>query len=246
MAAKCDSVEAVEILLRAGADKKRFRAGNALSHADTPEVALRLLEAGTDPLELSSEARRAILGHPPEPDAGLLRVSAAEFRSFHSSRFGTKNPETMNNPFWEGMIHSGLNAYQAEVHVENERNYDVRNGPIWCAQRFGQSITFLEDGRIVQIAGEHEDHYDSDFCIYNDVFVHAPGGDVTIYGYPVSIFPATDFHTATLIDGYIYLVGSLGYQGTRRFGETPVYRLDIHTLQIECQETTGNFPGWIY
>jgi hypothetical protein len=31
------------------------------------------------------------------------------------------------------------------------------DGAVWCAQRFGQSLSFLPDGRVIQIAGEHED-----------------------------------------------------------------------------------------
>ena len=65
--------------------------------------------------------------------------------------------------------------------------------PGWCADRFGQSLTLLPDGRAVQVGGEHEDHYDPDFCIYNDVFVHGPDGDLAIYGYPADVFPPSDF-----------------------------------------------------
>ena len=45
------------------------------------------------------------------------------------------------------------------------------DGPVWCFSRFGTSLTELPDGRFVQIGGEHEDFYDPDFCIYNDVTV---------------------------------------------------------------------------
>ena len=44
-------------------------------------------------------------------------------------------------------------------------------GPYWSWDRFGRTSTTLPDGRIVHIAGEHEDYYDNDFCIYNDVVV---------------------------------------------------------------------------
>ncbi len=37
--------------------------------------------------------------------------------------------------------------------------------PIWPADRFGQSITELPDGRKVLVAGEHEDHYDADVFV---------------------------------------------------------------------------------
>src|SRR6185312_15079372 len=99
---------------------------------------------------------------------------------------------------------------------------------------------------VVQVAGEHEDFYDEDFCIYNDVFVHSRDGGIRIFGYPESVFPPTDFHTATLIGEYIYLIGSLGYSGHRRYGTTPVYRLHTGTFKIEPLETTGAAPGWLY
>ncbi len=246
-AAEYDNVQAVELLLTAGADVNQKKRGHgALNDAESREIALRLLEAGADPQELTSEARRAILGYPPKPDADLLAVSAEEFQEFRLRRFGTKNPEQMNNPFWEGMIHSGIDAYEAPSQVEGADSYAAGPSPIWCAERFGQSLTFLKDGRIVQVAGEHEDGYDPDFCIYNDVFVHGPNGAMIIYGYPEDVFPPTDFHTATLIGRYIYLIGSLGYRGTQRFGETPVYRLDTETFQVEAVETSGDNPRWIY
>jgi hypothetical protein len=112
--------------------------------------------------------------------------------------------------------------------------------------RFGQSITCLPDGRVVQIGGEHEDYYDPDFCIYNDVFVHGSEGSIAIFGYPEAVFPPTDFHTATLVDGAIYLIDSLGYVGTRRYGQTPVHRLDVGTYRMERQDASGEQPGWIY
>ena len=150
----------------------------------------------------------------------------------------------MEEPFWEGMIRAGLTGYEATQLFDGPSSFDA--GPVWCAQRFGQSITFLPDGRVVQIAGEHEDGYDPDFCIYNDVFVHATDGTIRIFGYPELVFPPTDFHTATLIDGHIYVIGSLGYPGTRRYGETPIYRLSTDTFHIERVEARGDAPGWLY
>lgn len=42
------------------------------------------------------------------------------------------------------------------------------------------------------------------------------------------------------------LIGSLGYQGTRKFGVTPVYVLDTGTFRISARQPTGECPGWIY
>jgi hypothetical protein len=69
---------------------------------------------------------------------------------------------------------------------------------------------------------------------------------LAIFGYPEDVFPPTDFHTATLVDGAIYVIGSLGYQGSRRHGHTPVHRLDVNTFRMERLDTSGEAPGWIY
>lgn len=233
----------VESLLIAGADvEQTLGFHGALSVASSAAIAKRLLAAGVDPQDLSRESRRSILGLPALPDESLLRASRKDFERYRSPRFGAQNPEVMNNPFWEGMVRAGINAWMAAETFKNEGNWKEGH-PIWCADRFGQSLTFLPDGRIVQIGGEHEDYYDPDFCIYNDVFVHEPAGKVTIYGYPEEIFPPTDFHTATLIGEAIYLVGSVSYNVI--YGETPVYRLDLKTFKMERVEAMGRKPGWI-
>jgi ankyrin repeat protein len=253
-----DNAEAVDVLLKAGANVNVIKgySQTAFGYVRTREVATKFLDAGADPGELPYKGRRALVGFDPEPDEYLIDVSPSEFSKGRSRRFGTSNPEEIVKPFWEGMIRSGITAFQAaqlyEGRVEQfnskrvATDRDVAISPIWCAQRFGQSITFLPDGRIVQVAGEHEDSYDQDFCIYNDVFVHEPGGAIHIFAYPESVFPPTDSHTATLVGEHIYLIGSLGYQGTRQYGKTPVYRLHIKTFRIEQVNIGGDAPGWIY
>lgn len=247
-AAEYRCAECVEVLLKAGVDVNQpSRYGTALKNASTRETAMQLIEAGADPQDLTFEARRAILGYPADFDTDTLVVSRDDFLKDRSPRFGKRNPEQMKAPFWEAMIRSGMQALQGgQWFGDSGGSYSASYRPVWCAQRFGQSITFLPDGRIVQVAGEHEDHYDPNFCIYNDVFVHDADGSICIYGYPEAVFPPIDFHTATLIGHDIYLIGSLGYVGRRQYGETPVYRLDTHTFHIERVETTGNKPGWIY
>jgi ankyrin repeat protein len=237
----------VDVLLRAGANANHeSKTGSALGDARSRGIVLKLLNAGADPQHLSSGGVRAILGFPVEPDLDLLGISADEFQLHRSRRFGERNPEAMNNPFWQAMIRSGVSASEAGGLFEIGEKIGGQDKPIWCAQRFGQSITLLPDGRIVQVAGEHEDHYDPDFCIYNDVFVHSPDGNITVYGFPESLFPPTDFHSATLVGSHICLIGSLGYPGARRYGDTPVFLLDTATFEIERLETSGNKPGWIY
>lgn len=271
-AAEFENVEAITELLRAGADaneKTRFQFDygqvskitglvegfdtsmfeditsmqTALGHANTADAARRLLEAGADPRDLEYEARRGLLGLDPEANETLLNVTPDEFKAARSPRLGATTPEMLNEPFCESMVRSGLTAYGARVKYGEE---EYKNGsPVWCARRFGQSITFLSTGDIVQIAGEHEDSYDPDFYIYNDVFVHHPDGAIRIYNYPKSAFPPTDFHTATLVESSIIIIGNLGYPEARRYGATPVYRLDIESLKISEIHTTGTAPGWI-
>ena len=250
-----DDPECVSILLEAGADVDRTQEGEItfgnckpkcrtpLNQARSRGIVARLLEAGADPSELSYAGQRALLGYGREPDESLLDASTADFLRGRNPRFASLNPEAMHEPFWEGMIRAGITSRMARRIFAGPS--PVGLGPVWCAQRFGQSITRLLDGRIVQVGGEHEDWSDPDFCIYNDVFVHDPDGTIRIFGYPESVFPPTDFHTATLVGTQIYLIGSLGYLGRRRHGETPVYRLDTDTFRIERVDVRGEAPGWI-
>ena len=183
-------------------------------------------------------------GLPAEPSVRHFEATPEVFSRGAQRRFGTSNPERMDDPFWMAMVRSGISAWLARTQFSD--NPSSIEHPVWCAERFGQSISFLPDGRIIQIAGEHEDGYDPDFCIYNDVFVHYPDGRIEIYGYPEAVFPPTDFHTATLVGDTIYLIGSLGYRHQRVLGETPVFALDTRTLRITRLKTSGDSPGSIY
>jgi ankyrin repeat protein len=239
-----DDAACVGVLIEAGADVDRDVFGTALYRARSKPVVERLLAGGADPATMTDEGRRALLGLPPDADERLMTATRAEFERAPTRRFGTTNPEPMSEPFWLAMVRSGLTAYAAGVRFGLARV--CPRDPVWCARRFGQSLTRLPDGRTLLIAGEHEDHYDPDFCIYNDVIVQSPGGAFAIYGYPEAVFPPTDFHTATLVGDAIIIVGSLGYPGARRPGETPVYRLDVNSLRIRQLHPRGDPPGWIY
>jgi ankyrin repeat protein len=241
-AVQANNLEAVAMLIAAGANiDRKTKCGSALGSVQDRDIAVRLLAAGGDPGKLSFEGRRAIVGLQPEPEELLFSATPEDFRAAPTACWGDRNPELMDQPFWQAMIRSGINAYLGGQLVGGTHD----DSPIWCAQRFGQSLTLLPDGRAIQIGGEHEDFYDSNFCIYNDVFVHHPDRRIDIYCYPKDAFPPTDFHSATLVGESIYLIGRYGYKGARRFGETPVYRLDIGTFQIHRIETVGEQPGWI-
>jgi ankyrin repeat protein len=235
-----DDLECVEILLHAGADVHVNANGTAIRRTRSRAIIMRLLDAGADPADA---CQWTILGLKTDDDP-LAAVSLDDFRRAYTRIFGDSNPERMPFRFWEAMIRCGGCAYTARQWFENKEAPITE--PVWCVQRYGQSLTLLPDGRAIQIGGEHEDWYDPDFCIYNDVFVFDADRSVTVYGYPESVFPPTDFHTATLVGDFIYIIGSLGYMGTRRCGETPVYRLNVHTLQMERVQVEGDGPGWIH
>ena len=96
------------------------------------------------------------------------------------------------------------------------------------------------------MGGEHEDYYDPDFYIYNDVVIFAPADLIEIYGYPKEVFPPTDFHTACLLGSQLIIIGGLGYPADRRPGYTPVYALDLAGHRIVKMESSGENPGWIF
>lgn len=168
----------------------------------------------------------------------------------------TKNPTNLTNPYWQWVIQHRLSPQailavipHADPQLAEKRNFGESTPtaelpPVWCFDRMGQSRTLLPDGREILIGGEFDDYYDPNFCIYNDVVVRYPDGNVEIFGYPTHIFPPTDFHTATLLGDKIYIIGSMGYFDQRHYTETPIYQLDIHTLQIERVESR-NHIGWI-
>ncbi|CAM6095892.1 unnamed protein product [Calypogeia fissa] len=216
--------------------------------------------------------------------------------------FGTANPTIMDKPFWKYMIGKGgerggeiegsaffarqlfddvdLKAYSG--HGRDTEDLCEESDPVWCFRRMGRTGTTLPDGRHVLIGGEHEDFYDPDFCIYNDVLSGPPSSDsstssaaegdiprcytgpanfhdaypqppspecITIYGYPVDVFPPTDFHTSTYFRDpksgkeFIFIIGGLGYMGSASRDRTDVYRLDLSDFSIKKMETSGSKPA---
>ena len=166
------------------------------------------------------------------------------FTQWRSPRFGASNPERMNNPFWEWMVRTRLDGFQANEKLGSADS--MQAGPIWCFRRFGQSSTKLADGREILIGGEHEDFYDPDFYIYNDVVVKYPNGHVDIFGYPNEEFPPTDFHTATPAGERIILIGALAHPAERKCGVTQILTLDLATMKIAMRASRGANPGWIF
>jgi hypothetical protein len=72
--------------------------------------------------------------------------------------------------------------------------------------------------------------------------------NITIYGYPLDVFPPTDFHTSTYVwdprsgKEFIYIIGGLGYESSASRDRTDVYRLDLRDFSIQRLETIGARP----
>ena len=231
----CTSAKA---LLRAGAQLDQ----EIIASAHSYDMASLLLDHGAGLEDLDFILRSQIIGCRGDK---RLRVDDADYRAAKHRRFGSSNPELFDEPFWLEMVDCRAGAWEPRLKFEGKER-DEDSEAIWCFDRFGCSVSRLVDGRYIEIAGEHEDFYDPDFCIYNDVVVHDGRGGIRIYGYPRDTFPPTDFHTATVIGDYIYIIGCLGYLADRIPGYTPVFRLHCDTLVMERIETHGQNPGWIY
>ncbi len=121
-------------------------------------------------------------------------LSKEEFIKWRSPRTVEENPTRLDNPLWHWLVRTRWSAYKANEIFQGPSSFDA--GPMWCFDRFGKSETRLPDGRVIHIGGEHEDFYDPDFFIYNDVTTVGGEGGIAIHGYPPSVFPPTDFHTA--------------------------------------------------
>ena len=171
-------------------------------------------------------------------------MSREDFLAWRAPRATQTQAVRLDNPLWHWLVRTRWSAYRANDMHAGPSSFNA--GPMWCFERFGKSETPLPDGRVVDIGGEHEDHYDPDFCIYNDVVVIGADGEIAIHGYPLDAFPPTDFHSATLVDGAIIIIGRLGYPDQRIPGTTPVYRLALDSMHIARMDTQGEAPGWIY
>ncbi|VUD46602.1 hypothetical protein TDB9533_00856 [Thalassocella blandensis] len=245
-AAEDGAINCVKALLKHGADihkkdRSQFSQRTAIAQASNVEIAEVLAEAGDDLNQIDADVRATLLKIVEQDKVSLTKE---EYISQKHRVFGKSNPEICEIPFWYEMVLCNFNAWKAREQFNDEDSFNDQ--PVWCGDRFGRSITSIGGGEFVEIAGEHEDSYDPDFCIYNEVFHHKGNGELTIYQYPEEIFPPADFHTATLVNEFIYIVGNLGYPAKRAYGTTPVYRLDINSFEILKLETSGEWPGWIY
>jgi len=247
-ASEINSIESVEFLLSKNAkieySREYYSEGleenttstyKAVNNAFNLKMARIFLAYGAELKDISYKARDELL----QIEKRELETKVEVYHQQKKRVFGRANPELTNHQFWLDMIASGVVSYTPRAKYND---IDCPH-PIWSYERYGRTITELKDGRIIEIGGEHEDYYDEDFMIYNDVVVYNRDKSIDIYSYPKEIFPPIDFHTATLVDDNIYIIGSLGYIENRE-DITPIYCLSINNFSIKKIVTT-NHIGWI-
>ncbi|ARU03760.1 hypothetical protein CCO03_02835 [Comamonas serinivorans] len=273
-----DDLRLAVLLLAAGASVHiRGELTSPLEAAISPAMQRLLMQHGAPPDALDRHGARVWLGLPhgdPFDHARqaewLLGCTPTEFAAQHTPRLDTHNGEDITSAFHVAMIESNESAYGAAQAFGLEQSFaDEAWAHVWNTDRFGQSLTVLPDGRCIQIGGEHEDGYDPDFFIYNDVIVHTPPAagsddprwDRRVFAYPADVFPPTDHHSATLCGDEVIVIGCLGHDHQRQPGHTPVYALHIHSLQMRRIVCEGDgqegpsqeganqarpMPGWIH
>jgi len=206
----------------------------------------RLRKSPINYIDLSYDVRKSlqICRHGRTLIEKEIKVSKEEFLEWKSPRYGTQNPTRVVSKVWEYAVQSGKAAYWINEKFKGPSAYD--SSACWTFSRDGKSVTFMPDGREIHIAGEHEDFYDPDFYIYNDVVVVNPDESIEFYNYPKELFPPTDFHSATLVDDKIVIIGNLSYLNNREIGKTQIMLLDTKSYVLNKIEAKGLQPGWIH
>ena len=177
-----------------------------------------------------------------------------DFKDFPKDQFSRKfinsNPELYNNPFYSYQINNKTSPYTFRMkHSLEFQPYE--DSPYFTFQRFGMTETKIKSKDFtIYIGGEYDDSYDPDFLIYNDVICKYDDGTIKHYGYPESVFPCTDFHTATYYPAHnaIYIIGRIGYDTLKKgeFKATEVFALNLDTFAIWKVDVKGISAGWIY
>lgn len=236
-----DDLATAEVLLAAGAApfgsaEKDYT--SPVKEAVSEQMRALFIRFGVNPahIEYKIDPEEVPLSFLPEK-----ALTQEDFDLNRTRRPGRANPERFLPKFWYEQMRTG--RYSAPKEITHDKD---RAKPVWSFNRFGRSATPLPDGRLMLIGGEHEDHYDPDFCIYADVTVLDGKGGVDHFIYPDEVFPPTDFHTASLHNDQIWLIGSLSYPERLQAGTAQVLRLDLNDFSIHQIETTGDNPGWIH
>lgn len=236
-----DDVATAEVLLAAGAEPHGSQEKSYTSpvqSAVSGDMRRLFVKYGVNPADFKYGPSMESLSLKRLPELTLAKPDFEKHRTF---RTGKSNPEPFLPPFWSEQMRDSRYSKLEALGYEPDRDK-----PVWSFSRFGRTATVLPDGRLVLVAGEHEDYYDADFCIYADVTVLGTDGELEHFIYPRDVFPPTDFHTATLVGDQIWLIGCLGYPEQRNDPQTQVLRLSTLDFSVTPVKTSGATPGWLH
>ena len=142
-----------------------------MASEDDEQDATSSIEEDFDSIHSSKKRIFNVLeGYRFEEAKDLFQITSEQYdKNRYANTHGTANPSDMDNPFWKFQAGpGGLSAWSArQTFGDKDHHFADPMNPEWCFIRNGSTVTKLPDGRIVCIGGEHEDHYDPDFCIYN-------------------------------------------------------------------------------
>lgn len=236
-----DDVATAEVLLAAGAapfgsQEKDYT--SPVENAVSDNMRRLLVKYGVSP---TSFRYGPSLEYPNLARLPEVKLSKSAFEAHRTFRAGRSNPEPFLPAFWSEQMRDAQYAELKSLGYTPDRGK-----PVWSFARYGRTATALPDGRLVLVAGEHEDHYDADFCIYADVTVLGTDGTLEHFIYPEDVFPPTDSHSATLLGNQIWLIGCLGYPEQRKDNQTQVLCLNVEDFSISEVPTVGETPGWIH
>ena len=212
--------------------------------ADDPLLARILFQAGARAEDFSTDMLPAALGLLPSGDAADEPLNKA----LASIVTGQRNPEPIANAFYDRQIRTFQSASAGLVeHTDASRDDRFDLAPSFSFDRLGRSVTSLKDGRVVLIAGVHEDRHDPNHHVYNDVCVVQPDGKFDYFAYDPDAFPPTIDHSATEVAGDLWLIGNdFWYSHQKMPAQAQVLRLDLRTFRMSPVVTKGRDPGSIF
>lgn len=144
-------------------------------------------------------------------------------------RFGTSNPERMDNPSWLHLTRHperGPEVLRTKSHIYHNDN--GKYGALWTFCRKGMSKTETHLGT-VYIGGDQDETSLDDVQQYNDIILTGQSGRTLIFGYPLDVFPTIHNHSVVYCEdeNKLFIVG-----GMNKENRLHIYQLDLDTFQI--------------
>ena len=155
-------------------------------------------------------------------DTRFFPVTMETYQAGKLARYGTANPEPVDNLFWIEMAQKNWPPSRARQQfddpaVTNEDNRHPTGGQesavprlaIWSSDRERCTELSLRDGRHLCIGGEISKYSDErqDAWIYNDILVTHPDKSVAIYAYTLNDFPLMSGLSSVKVEDKVLIFG---------------------------------------